>query len=191
MLSRPHPEQFESNAVMAAPHLRDAGTEDAAIVAAIHCASWRSAYAGVLEQSFLDGPIEADRTELWGDRLANPKPSQVVLLVEDAAEPIGFICSFGNMDRDWGSLIDNIHVLPSRRGRGYGAFMMRSAAERLASRHPGVGIHLWVFEANEAGLRFYEKLGGKIVERDTSRIPAANGASVLRLHWADPHRLMK
>ena len=176
---------------MAAPHLRDAGTEDAAIIAAIHCASWRSAYAGVLEQSFLDGPIEADRTELWGDRLANPKPSQAVLLVEEATRPIGFICSFGNIDRDWGSLIDNIHVLPSHRGQGCGAFMMRSAATRLASRHPGVGIHLWVFEANQMGLHFYERLGGIIVEQDTSRIPAANGATVLRLHWPDPHRLME
>lgn len=176
---------------VAALRLRDAEIHDAAAVAALHCASWRSAYAGILEQSFLNGPIEADRAELWGDRLANPKPSQAVLLVEDATQPIGFICSFGNIDRDWGSLIDNIHVLPSHRGRGCGAFMMRSATKRLASRHPGVGIHLWVFEANEAGLRFYERLGGKIVERDSSRIPAANGASVLRLHWPDPRRLME
>lgn len=175
---------------MPALRLRDAEIHDAAALAAIHCASWRSAYAGILEQSFLDGPIEADRAELWSGRLTNPEPSQAVLLVEGAAEPIGFICSFGNIDRDWGSLIDNIHVLPSRCGRGCGGFMMRSAATRLASRHPGVGIHLWVFEANEAGRRFYERLGGKIVERDSSRIPAANGASVLRLHWPDPLRLM-
>lgn len=68
--------------------------------------------------------------------------------------------------------------------------MMQNVATRLASRHPGTGIHLWVFEANEAGLRFYERLGGKIVERDSSRIPAARGATVLRLHWPDPYRLL-
>lgn len=68
--------------------------------------------------------------------------------------------------------------------------MIQNVAMRLASCHPGTGIHLWVFEANKAGLRFYERLGGKVVERDTSRIPAARGAAVLCLHWPDPHRLL-
>lgn len=177
--------------VMGALRIRDAGIDDAANVAAIHCASWRSAYAGILEQSFLDGPIESDRALLWSDRLANPRAEQIVLVAEEAPlQPVGFLCAFGGVDQHWGSLIDNIHVLPSHRGQGSGARMMQNVAIRLASRHPGTGIHLWVFEANEAGLRFYERLGGKIVERDTSRIPAARGAAVLCLHWPDPHRLL-
>lgn len=176
---------------MGALHIREAGIDDAANVAAIHCASWRSAYAGILEQSFLDGPIESDRASLWRDRLANPRAEQIVLVAEEAIlQPIGFLCAFGGVDQHWGSLIDNIHVLPSHRGQGSGARMMRNVATELASRHPRMGIHLWVFEANEAGLRFYERLGGKVVERDTSRIPAARGAIVLRLYWPDPYRLL-
>lgn len=58
---------------MIASHIREAGRDDAAAIAAIHCASWRSAYTNVLEQSFLDGPIEADRIELWRRRLTNPQ----------------------------------------------------------------------------------------------------------------------
>jgi ribosomal protein S18 acetylase RimI-like enzyme len=176
---------------MLAPHLRDARINDAAEVAAIHCASWRSAYAGILEQSFLDGPIEADRAALWYDRLANPQTSQMVILAEEApAQPVGFICAFGGVDQDWGSLIDNIHVLPTCCGQGYGARMMQDVATRLASYHPGMGIHLWVFEANEAGLRFYKRLGGEVVERDISRIPAAGGAEVLRIFWPAPSLLL-
>lgn len=166
--------------------------DDATNIAAIHCASWRSAYAGILEQSFLDGPIEADRAELWRDRLADPQAAQIVLIAEEAsAQPVGFLCAFGGLDQNWGSLIDNIHVLPSHRGQGCGALMMRKAATRLASRRPGMGIHLWVFEANEAGLRFYRRLGGEIVEHDISRIPAAKGATVFRLYWPDPYRLLE
>ena len=173
---------------MGALHIRDAGIDDAANVASIHCASWRSAYAGILEQSFLDGPIEIDRAALWLDRLVNPQAEQIVLIAEEApARPMGFLCAFGDVDQNWGSLIDNTPVLPSHRGHGGGGRMMQNVATRLASRHPGMGIHLWVFEANEAGLRFYERLGGKVVERDTSRIPAARGAAVLRLHWPDPY----
>lgn len=115
-----------------------------------------------------------------------------MLIAEDAsAQPIGFLCAFGGLDPTWGSLIDNIHVLPSYRGKGCGALMIRMAAMRLASDHPGMGIHLWVFEANAAGLRFYRRLGGDVVEQDTSRIPAANGATVLRLYWPNPYRLLE
>ena len=173
-------------------HLRDARFGDVAKIAAIHCASWKSAYAGILEQSFLDGPIESDRAALWHDRLANPQALQMVLVAEEApAQPVGFICAFGEADKNWGSLIDNIHVLPSRRGKGCGAWMMRNAATQFAFRHPGGGIHLWVFEANDAGLRFYQRLGGEVVEQDTSRIPAARGAKVLRLFWPDPSKLLE
>ena len=116
----------------------------------------------------------------------------MVLIAEEGPEqPIGFLCAFGGREPKWGSLIDNIHVFPTHRGQGCGALLMRSAATRLVSRHPGMGIHLWVFEANSAGLRFYQKLGGEIVERDTSQIPAANGETVLRLHWPDPCRLFE
>lgn len=185
------PSRVSEIVVMGALHIREAEIDDAEIVAAIHCASWRSAYAAILEQSFLDGPIESDRTALWRDRLDNPREEQIVLIAEEApAQPIGFVCAFGGVDQHWGSLIDNIHVLPSHRGQGSGARMIRNVATLLASRHPGMGIHLWVFEANEAGLRFYERLGGKVVERDTSRIPAARGATVLRLHWSDPYGLL-
>ena len=172
-------------------HIRDAGIDDAATVADIHCASWRSAYAGILEQSFLNGPIEADRSALWHGRLANPRAEQIAVIAEEApAQPIGFLCAFGGVDQHWGSLIDNIHVLPSHRGQGSGARIMQNVATRLASLHPGRGIHLWVFEANQAGLHFYERLGGTVVEQDTSPIPAAKGAVVLRLYWPDPHRLL-
>lgn len=177
---------------MVDPYFREAGLADAGTIAAIHCASWRSAYAAVLDQSFLDGPIETDRAALWHDRFANPQTAQMVLIAEEGpAQPIGFLCAFGGRDPKWGSLIDNIHVLPTHRGQGCGALLMRMAAARLVSRHPEMGIHLWVFEANEAGLRFYSRLGGEVVERDTSRIPAAKGAAVLRLHWPDPCRLLE
>jgi len=44
-------------------------------------------------------------------------------------------------------------------------------------------VHVWTFEANQAALRFYRRLGGQVVERGTSQIPAAKGATILRLFW--------
>ncbi|WP_354125201.1 GNAT family N-acetyltransferase [Bradyrhizobium sp. LA6.10] len=79
--------------------------------------------------------------------------------------------------------MDNLHVRPHARGRGIGHQLFCAFAGELSARASSPGFHLWVFEANVAGLRFYKRLGGRVVERDTSKIPAAGGKSVLRVHW--------
>jgi GNAT superfamily N-acetyltransferase len=173
-----------SVAIMASITYRAAQRADAEAVATIHAASWRDAYASVLEPDFLSGPIEDDRLRLWTDRLGNRPPN---LLVEVAAEVsgrlIGFVAVFRDHDPKWGSLIDNLHVLPGMRGQKIGENLLRSVARQLRPEDARNGLHLWVFEANEAGLRFYQRLGGAVVGRDTSRIPAANGKAVLLVHW--------
>lgn len=163
---------------------RSATQADAASIAAIHVASWRDAYAPILDPEFLAGPVEADRLALWSMRLRTAGPMQLVHVAEDPSRTlVGFVCAYRNCDPDWGSLVDNLHVLPQMRGRSIGERLLRSAARRLKDKGSQMGLHLWVFEANESALRFYKRLGAQIVERDVSRIPAANRKPVLRAHW--------
>ncbi len=164
--------------------IRPAIEADAASVAAIHVASWRDAYAGILASEYLTSSIEADRLAVWSRRLHDRKSSQ---LVDVACGPGGrvlaFVCGYSDFDPRWGSLIDNLHVLPQSRGQGVGERLLRGAARQFAVKGSKLGLHLWVFEANVAALRFYERLGGRIVERDKSHMPAAGGKPVLRVHW--------
>lgn len=164
--------------------LREAVAADAAAIAALHVASWRDAYASILDPDFLAGPIEADRFSLWDARLRGaPSAPWVQIAQTEAGAMAGFICAYPGADVRWGSLIDNLHVLPAMRGRRIGEQLLRAAAAQLDDRQVGGGLHLWVFEANEAGLRFYQRMGGRVVERDRSQIPAADGKTVLRVHW--------
>jgi ribosomal protein S18 acetylase RimI-like enzyme len=164
--------------------IRPATEQDAAVIAAIHAASWRDAYAHILAPEFLNGAIEADRLAVWSQRLRDPSTTQ---LINVACDPTGlvqaFICSYCDVDPIWGSLVDNLHVRPQARGRGIGERLFRDAAGQISARAAGPGLHLWVFEANVAALRFYERLGGRVVGRDSSEIPAAGGKTVLRVHW--------
>jgi ribosomal protein S18 acetylase RimI-like enzyme len=164
--------------------IRSAVEADAAEIAAIHTASWRDAYAGILAADFLNGDIDANRLDLWSRRLGECPLSQ---LVDVACDPTGammaFACSFREADARWGSLVDNLHVLPRFRGRGVGEKLLQNMVAQLAARDSDSGLHLWVFEANVAALRFYERLGGRVVEKKTSEIPAAGGKAVLRVHW--------
>jgi ribosomal protein S18 acetylase RimI-like enzyme len=164
--------------------IRPAVETDAATVAAIHVASWRDAYAQILTSEYLSGPIEVDRTAVWSKRLRERPPGQLVDIAFDpAGSAQGFVCGYLDHDPVWGSLIDNLHALPQMRGRGIGERLMRGAARQLLANGPGRGLHLWVFEANEAAVRFYKRHGGEVVEREVSKMPAAGAKAVLRVHW--------
>jgi GNAT superfamily N-acetyltransferase len=169
--------------------VRAAGPEDAAVVAAIHMASWRDAYASILDPAFLAGPIEAERLAVWEDRLRAPAPSQAVALAVEREEPLGFVCVLGGDDPRWGSRVDNLHVLPSFRGGGIGAILLRWAAAWTAETFPATRLHHWVFEANQPARRFYERLGAQAAGQEASPMPSAGGKTVLRLHWPSAQAL--
>ena len=169
---------------MARITIRSATKSDAADIAAIHVASWRDAYAGILSSEFLNGDIESDRLGVWSGRLREGAPSQLVDVARDPAGVMtGFVCAYRDADAHWGSLVDNLHVLPRLRGQGIGEKLLQGMVKQLAAKGADGGLHLWVFEANVAALRFYARLGGRVVETRTSEIPAADGKAVLRVHW--------
>ncbi|MEI6641278.1 MAG: GNAT family N-acetyltransferase [Novosphingobium sp.] len=167
--------------------IRSATAADALRIASIHCENWRDIYADVLDPDYLAGPIEQERRELWLDRLTNPSPAQSVLVADmPGAGPVGFICLYRDQDPRWGSLIDNLHVAPGLRGQAIGKHLMRAGAQAMLDVEAGAGVHLWVFEANTAGLRFYERLGGSVVERCLeTELPAPPETYILRVFWSD------
>ncbi|WP_284266937.1 GNAT family N-acetyltransferase [Bradyrhizobium iriomotense] len=170
--------------------IRTATEKDAAVIAAIHVASWRDAYAHILAPEFLSGGIETDRLAVWSQRLRDPSLTQFVNVACDPGGLVqAFVCGYCDFDPVWGSLIDNLHVRPQARGQGIGERLFRAAAGQFSATATGAGLHLWVFEANAAGLRFYERLGGSVVEKDRSGIPAAGGKTVLRVHWPAAARI--
>jgi ribosomal protein S18 acetylase RimI-like enzyme len=169
---------------LAAVIIRSATEADAAAIAAIHVASWRDAYADILAPDFLNSSIEADRFAVWLQRLQDRPASQLVdIAVDSTGRVVAFVCAYCDFDPRWGSLLDNLHVLPQLRGQGIGERLFRTVVGQLAAANSNSGLHLWVFEANVAGLRFYERLGGRVVGKDSSRIPAAGGKAVLLVHW--------
>lgn len=168
--------------------IRPAMAADADEIAALHCESWRDAYADVLDPAYLSGPIEADRRTVWAERLAQPCAKQTVLLAQTPEHAVaGFVCLYRESDPRWGSLIDNLHVRPALRGRQIGERLLRAAVRELEPDQP---FHLWVFEANAAGIRFYQRLGGLAAERTLDDMPAARRAPILRMAWPNAASLL-
>src|SRR5262245_2957030 len=92
---------------------RAAGAAHGCAIAASQVSSLRAAYAGILDADFLAGPIEADRLAHWTTSLEDASPSMLVQAAVDADRRlVGFICAHRNFDPQWGSWVDNLHIVP-------------------------------------------------------------------------------
>ena len=169
--------------------LRTAAAADAPVIAALHARSWRSAYRGIFADAYLDGPIEAERLALWRGRMAAPKRGQEVVLAEAGGEAVGFACCFADSDPRWGSLVDNLHAAPDRRGMGIGHALMREIARHLDEVAPARPVHLLCLEGNAPAMRFYGRIGGTIAEREEKREPDGTLCAALRFTWRSPAAL--
>jgi len=171
---------------------RSAGPADSERIAELHTASWRDAYAGILPDTYLCGPVSAERAALWRERLSGGETDrQYVRLAEDGQTLAAFVCVLLDEEPGWGACIDNLHTAAAFRGRGIGRRLMRMAAEWVLEAEPGWPIHLWVFAANSGARRFYDALKGKIVEARSKGGPWGVEIFSQRYFWDDLPALIR
>jgi ribosomal protein S18 acetylase RimI-like enzyme len=170
--------------------IRPIAAADAVAVAEMHTISWRSAYRGMLRDEYLDGDIATERRQAWTCRLGTPVDADYGFIAEAETGPVGFVYMLGGDDATWGTLIDNLHVMPGLKGRGIGRRLLEAAALETARRHPGERVHLFVFDANAAARRFYASIGGREVERGLVDPPGGGSQVHWRVVWDDADRLL-
>jgi hypothetical protein len=78
--------------------IRIAQQEDSVAIAAVHAASWRGSYRGILSDKYLNDELESERLSIWKQRLEFPKTNQYVTVAEQESQIVGFACSFGADD---------------------------------------------------------------------------------------------
>jgi hypothetical protein len=71
--------------------LRRACRRDAAGIAALRAASWRSAYRNVMPTRRLGPGLDGDRRRHRQTTMAKTKPRDVVLVADDGRQLVGFI----------------------------------------------------------------------------------------------------
>ncbi|WP_434631990.1 GNAT family N-acetyltransferase [Chromobacterium sp. CV08] len=169
--------------------LRPAHAGDVPSIAALHAASWRASYRGILPDDYLDQRAADERLALWRGRFRRPSPPWVRLACWDG-ETVGFVCLLPEEAPELGVYLDNLHVLPGQQGRGIGRALMAAAAAEAERIAPGRPLYLWVYERNADACAVYDKLGGTVMERRVADTPAGTRAVALRYSWADPARLL-
>lgn len=170
--------------------IRLAHARDATGIASLHARSWRVAYRGMLSDAYLDGPVEAERAQLWHNRFAQPAPNQYVVVAEAAEQIVGFACAYGAEDPTWGTLLENLHVAQEHKRRGIGAGLVAQVASWSAQTHPEASLHLWVLKPNLPAQNFYQVLGAEHIESAVWHPPEGGPVPQIRLVWRQPQSLL-
>lgn len=164
--------------------IRLAVASDAASIASLHARSWQTAYRGILSTEFLEGPVIANRLQLWQERFSETAPhNQYILVSEHESAVQGFACAYLDADREWGTLLDNLHVEPRYQGRGLGAQLMAMVAQKIRRDGLKPTMHLWVYEQNDEARRFYERLSGTPADRVAESGPDGGRVNAVRYVW--------
>ena len=168
----------------------DATEQDADSIAALHAESWRRHYRGAYLDTYLDGDIITERQEVWRGRLREPRTGQLTVIARRGDGLVGFAHTILD-DRQWGSLLENLHVTSELKRSGIGSRLLSETAQRLLRLEPSGSLHLWVLDQNAAAQAFYDARGGNRVETQL-RGPFPGGGRSLghRYYWPDPSRLV-
>jgi len=141
--------------------IRQATIDDAGEVAAVHVATWRGAYRGLMPQSLLDGLSIEARTEVWRRILRDDEGSTLVAIEQTAERLVGFVSVGASRDTDADRALSELYGLylhPSYWGSGVGKDLHDSGLSQLPA---GVEATLWVLDSNVRARKFYERQGWK------------------------------
>jgi ribosomal protein S18 acetylase RimI-like enzyme len=141
---------------------RPASVEDAAAIARVHVAAWRTSYRGLLPDEFLASLSEPNYQERW--KRAIGEGSSLVYVTEEHRGIVGF--ASGGRERagedGFAGELYAIYLLEDAQRRGHGRELVRAIVGGL--RDMGLtDMIVWVLRDNVAARRFYEGLGGTYV----------------------------
>jgi ribosomal protein S18 acetylase RimI-like enzyme len=156
--------------------IRAAALSDAAAIAAVHVASWRETYSGLMPETMLRGLSVSHRTERWARILdhALAHGDASVFVAERDGDLVGFASGGGQREQAFFAAgftgeISAIYVLGNAQGRGVGRCLMVAVALTLHEQGRQGGS-LWELRENQPARRFYERLGGEVIgEREDRR----------------------
>ena len=169
--------------------IRPAQIEDASGIARVHVASWRTTYAGIIEDRYLNELSVQQRTREREIRLAFPPPGVVTYVAEIDETIVGF--ATGGRERresmEFTGELFAIYLRQAYQGLGIGRQLVQAVVRDLLAQ--GLESLLILVLRDNPARGFYERLGGRVVWETTFTI----GAQVLPevgYGWSDVRVLL-
>jgi ribosomal protein S18 acetylase RimI-like enzyme len=166
--------------------IRAARLEDCQALAHVQVDSYRTAYAGILPQSYLDHFTFVEEEADW-QRLISSGGDEILLVAETGAgEVVGYVLARpgpSNLPKYEGELVA-LHVRPPFQRQGIGRRLVAAAAGHLRSRGCS-SMKLWVL-ADNPSRGFYERLGGQPIAQKSISVDESDFRAVeVAYGWMD------
>jgi GNAT superfamily N-acetyltransferase len=151
--------------------IRRARAGDAPGIAVVHVATWRSAYAGLLPDTFLERLSVIRLTGQYDRAIRMGLGLHVAINASGTTEPsvVGFTSARrSRSDRLGDGEVETLYVMDDWQNQGIGGELLRASGKFLA----GLGCrsaYAWVLRENPAGF-FYQRLGGKRIATSTTSV---------------------
>jgi ribosomal protein S18 acetylase RimI-like enzyme len=146
---------------------REAQVQDSAALARVQVDSYRTAYAGIFPQAYLDHFTYQEQTQDWRDLLSAGLEDVLYVAETDASEVVGYALGWPGLGDipPYDSELVALHVRPAYQGQGIGRRLIAATAGQL-QRRGCTSLMLWVLDKNPARA-LYEWLGSqRIGEKD-------------------------
>lgn len=171
---------FKNTSLPSEYEIREARIEDAIGIAFVHTTVWKTAYKGILDQTFLDNVSLEERLAFRHKILRERKGIHYVALWEN--QVIGFcdahVLRFHEnqhpsteqrQKRTERGEVYAIYLLEDHHNQGIGKALFQRTRFRL--KEGGLTPFLaWVFKDNHQARQFYESQGGTLVDEVSARI---------------------
>lgn len=151
-------------------HIRYATESDAEGIAFVHVNSWKTSYAGIIDQDFLDNISYEKRLSSWQEILQSKSPQELVVLLDDKIigfVGFGFIRSesrpefFEKIETKMGEIYV-IYLLEEHKRKGLGKALF-TQCRLWFNRKELESFVVWALADNIHAKQFYEKEGGKSI----------------------------
>ena len=140
---------------------RRARAEDAFGISAVHDASWRHAYTGIIPHKALETMVRRRDPSWWARAIRH---STRILVMEAAGKVVGYATVGPNRvpALAQGGEVYELYLQPEYQGVGLGRQLFLAARQELQA----IGLKgalVWVLEENDAAIQFYRNAGGQDV----------------------------
>lgn len=145
--------------------VREAGSEDASILADLGRRTARSWFADVYSDKELRAFLQRDFAEAVLRKQIEKSAAHTFLIHDVDGRPAGFARINWHkpipLTGDIGAELQKIYYLPAHTGQGLGAILMRAVIDAAAERHEK-NVWLDVLDNNPRACAFYQKLGFEV-----------------------------
>jgi len=145
--------------------IRKAIKEDSYNIANLIVASWQTAYKGLIDDNYLNNLSVSDRMTGWENNILNQNENNHIYVYEEDSKILGVI-RFGKPDDESANYNSEIHVLyvePSFKRKGIGTKLFDFARTYFINNNT-TDMIIWCLRNNIPSIKFYEKMGGTIVD---------------------------